>query len=196
MQRELDVEIVDGETVERTVDFSTGELVIGTTRNGELSDAVFSVRLPGGGEMASGRTYTSDSSNPATVRLTAGVYEASVGSVEISGRPRVELGTVTVEPGGRAEMSHDWESGTLTIGAARDGVLVDATLSVVAVATGQSVAQGRTYTNASSNPKSFIVEPGEYRVEVREIRGERRQIAVTVATGEVVERIVDPAGSG
>ena len=103
---------------------------------------------------------------------------------------------VTVEPGGRAELSHDWESGTLTIGTARDGTLVDATLSVVDAATGTSVGQGRTYTNPASNPKSFIVEPGEYRVTVQEIRGDRRVITVTVGKGEVIERTVDPAGGG
>ncbi len=196
-QRELEVEIADGGLVERTVDFSTGELVIGTTRNGERSDAVYEVRVPdGGGEAASGRTYVSESSNPASVRITSGTYEVSIGSVEISGRPRVGLGMVTIEPGGRAELSHDWESGTLTIGTARDGTLVDATLSVVDAATGTSVGQGRTYTNPASNPKSFIVEPGEYRVTVREIRGDRRQITVTVGKGEVIERTVDPAGGG
>ena len=62
------------------------------------------------------------------------------------------------------------------------------------VETGKSVGQGRTYTSDSSNPKGFILMPGDYEVTVNEIRGERRIIAVSVAAGETVERMVDPAG--
>ena len=191
------IEIVDGGLVEEVADFSTGELSIGVTRNGELSDAVFRVSLPGGGaEVAGGRTYTGESSNPAKVRITAGTYEVGVGSVEISGRPLAELGTVTVEPGGSVAVSHAWESGTLKVGAARDGELVDATLHLKSVETGKAVAQGRTYTSPSSNPKTFVLLPGTYEVSVKEIRGETRAIEVTLAAGETVERMVDPAGGG
>ena len=191
------IEIVDGGLVEETADFSTGELAITVTRNGELSDSVFRVNLPGGGaEVAGGRTYTSAGSNPATVRITAGTYEVGVGSVEISGRPWAQLGTVTVEPGGSVAVAHAWESATLKLGAARDGELVDATVHVKSVETGKTVAQGRTYTSASSNPKTFILLPGDYLVSVKELRGETRTIEVTLPAGESVERMVDPAGEG
>ncbi len=194
--REFEIEIADGSRVEKTVDFSTGELSIGVTRNGELSDAVFKVRLPGTGEeVASGRTYTAASSNPAKVRLTSGTYAVEVGSVEISGGPSHDLGEVALEPGGSAAVSHAWESGTLKVGAARGGELVDATLNLVSVATGKPVAQGRTYKSANSNPKAFELLPGTYRVTVSEIRGPRRVIEVSIGAGEVVERMVDPAAS-
>ena len=197
VQRLYTIEIVDGGLVEEVADFSTGELTIGVTRNGELSDAVYNVKLPGGGDkVAGGRTYTSASSNPAKVRITSGTYEEAVGSVEISSRPWAELGTVTVEPGGSVAVSHGWESGTLKVGAIRDGELVDATLHVKSVETGEAVGGGRTYTSANSNPKSFILLPGDYVVTVKEIRGEARTIEVTVAASETVERMVDPAGGG
>ena len=196
VSRSFEIEIVDGGLVERVADFSTGELSIGVTRNGRRSDAVYRVRLPGGGaEVASGRTYTDGTSNPARLRITAGTYEVGVGSVEISGRPWAELGTVTLEPGGAVAVSHAWESATLRLGAARGGELVDATLNVVSVATGESVGQGRTYTSAGSNPKTFVLLPGDYRVTVSEIRGEKRTLEVSLAAGETVERTVDPAGA-
>ncbi len=193
--RRFEIEIDGGSTVEKVVDYSTGELSVGVTRNGERSDATYSVTVPESGEEAArGRTYTGEKSNPATVRITAGTYDVSVKSVEITGGPRQSLGTVTLEPGGRAEVTHDWQTGTLKVGAERGGELVDATLGITSVKTGKSVGQGRTYTSASSNPKTFILEPGDYRVRVQEIRGERREFTVTVAAGETVERRVDPAG--
>ena len=123
------------------------------------------------------------------------ILDAS-GSMEIKSRPWVELGEVTVEPGGSGAVSHDFSSGTLEVGTARAGELVDSTLEIFNLATGEAAVRGRTYTSANTNPNSFILEPGEYRVTVREIRGERREFTVTVVKGETVERIVDPAGDG
>lgn len=192
----FEFEIVDGSLVEREFDYSTGELSVGVTRNGELSDAVYRVRLPETGEeVAGGRTYTGEQRNPAKVRIVAGTYDVWLRSVEMSGQVEAELGPVTVEPRGSAAVAYDFTSGTLKVGAARDGELVDATLHVRSLATGKAVGQGRTYTRASSNPKTFVLEPGEYEVQVKEIRGETRKITVSVAKGETVERMVDPAGT-
>jgi len=192
--RHFEFEIADGATVEREEDFSTGELVIGVTRNGEPSDATFHVLVAGTtDEAASGRTYTAPTSNPKTLRIVSGTYEVKIGSVEISGHPEAILGEVTVEPRGSVAVSHDFASGTLKVGAQRDGTLVDATLNVTD-ANGKSVAGGRTYTSTNSNPKTFELEPGDYRVVVSEIRGEKKEIRVTVIQGETVERMVDPGG--
>ena len=92
-------------------------------------------------------------------------------------------------------MAHGFQSGTLKVGAVRDGGLVDATLKIHSVVTGNQVGAGRTYTQATSNPKSFLLEPGEYRVTVKEIRGESRRVTVRVAKAETVEIMVDPSGS-
>ncbi|MEM9557996.1 MAG: VWA domain-containing protein, partial [Acidobacteriota bacterium] len=65
-ERTVPFEIVDGATVEKAVDFSTGELSVGVTRNGQLSDAAYRVYVASSGEqVTAGRTYTSASSNPA-----------------------------------------------------------------------------------------------------------------------------------
>lgn len=144
-----------------------------------------------GEEVAKGRTYRAATSNPARKRITSGTYDVSIRSVEIKNRPWVDLGPVTLEPGGAATVSHDYASGTLRIGARRDGELVDATIDVVDVATGKSVAGGRTYASEKSNPKSFLLEPGEYDVTVKELRGERRTIRVRVERGETLERFVE-----
>lgn len=48
----FDIEITDGSTVEKTIDFSAEELRVKVTRNGEHSDAVYSVRVSSTGETA------------------------------------------------------------------------------------------------------------------------------------------------
>jgi Ca-activated chloride channel family protein len=188
--RAFDIEIRDGATVKKDVDFSTGDLAIGVTRNGTLSDAVYQVYVPGEkSPVAQGRTYKSASSNPAQVRISAGDYEVKVSSVEIAGRPAASLGKVTVEPKGRAQLSHEFKSGTLKIGVVRGAELVDAVVAIHGP--GGEVASGRTYKSPSSNPKSFVLEPGDYRVEIAEIRGVKRQLSVAVGAAETVERTLD-----
>lgn len=189
--RNFQIEIVDGSTVERTEDFSTGDISIGATRNGELSDAVFKIYTVGDRkEVGSGRTYTRASSNPAVTTIVAGEYDVEVHSVEIKGKPLAKLGRVTVEPGGRIELSHEFTSGTLSIKAHRSGTLVDATLQVYG-ADGKSVSGGRTYTSPNSNPKVMLVEPGTYRVVVKEIRGESTETEATVEAGATAEVSID-----
>ncbi len=183
-ERSFEIEIADGGRVERTLDYSTGELAIGATRNGELSDVTWEVFAPGERKRAAatGRTYRSASSNPARAVLPAGDYEVVLHALEIGGKPVAELGRVTVPAGGKVDLAHDFASGDLLVGAVRGGALVDATVAVRAG--GRSVASGRTYDRASSNPKRFTLAPGDYEVDVAEIRGETRRLAVTIAAEE------------
>jgi hypothetical protein len=188
--RRFPIEITKGETVEREVDFSTGELVLGVTRNGALSDAVYQVFAPGSTKAAAtGRTYRDPQHNPADVRLTAGDYEVRIGAVEIEGRPEVSLGRVTVPPREQVRLDHEFASGTLVLGVRRGDRLVDATVAIRNAA--GAVASGRTRDQPATNPKSFVLEPGEYRVEVSEIKGEKRTVTVTVGAGGTVEETVD-----
>jgi Ca-activated chloride channel family protein len=189
VRRTFEFAIAGGAVEEREIDYSSGELSIGVTRNGELSDALYRVVVAGTEEeVAKGRTYTKAQSNPAKVRIVAGKYAVSVGSVEISGRPWVEVGEIELAAGGSVAKVHNFESGTLKVGARREGELVDAIVIVLDPTTGKAIGQGRTYTSSTSNPKTFILPPGEYRVEVREVKGETRESTVTVSAGETVER--------
>ena len=196
IERRFDVEITEGSTVERLVDFSTGEIQIGVTKNGGgLADGTYRVRVAGTDkEVARGRTYATANNNPSIVRLTAGTYEVGITSVEIEGKPSHVLGPVEVEPEGRVELNHEFESGVLRIGASRGGELVDVTVGVVDAATGKAVCQGRTYTNPKTNPKTFEVSPGRYRVSVKAVRLDgrpRQQFEVDVEAGQTVEQKAD-----
>ena len=190
-QRAFEVRLEPDETAQRSVDFSTGVLAIGATRNGEPSDVRFVVEVDSTGEQAdAGRTYKGPKTNPAAVDLTAGRYRVLLRALEIEGKPEVMLEGLEVPPGGRAEIAHDFVSGGLRIGAKdAGGALVDAVVRIYA--DGKRVAQNRTYKQPKTNPKDFVLEPGTYRVEVKPIGGTSRSVELQVSAGTTVERVLE-----
>ncbi len=191
IERRFQITVPEGETVEKALDFSAAELKVGATRNGELSDATVRVYVAGTRTQAAARrTYGHAKSNPVSFRLTAGTYDVEIQSVEIEGEPTHEIEALRLEPGGAESRSHEFKSGTLRLGAVRDGELVDTVLSV-RNSGGKSVAQGRTYTHEKSNPKTFHLTPGEYRLSVEEIRGETVELSVTIEEGATLEKMVE-----
>ncbi len=189
------VVIADGGTVEKTVDFSAGELAVGVTRNGELSDATVRVYAAGTRqEAAASRTYTRERTNPTVFRLAAGTYDVEIASVEITDRPRHRFEAIVVEGRGRAERAHAFASGTLRVGAASDAGLVDATVQVISVASGKEVGRGRTYVGEKTNPRTFELSPGQYKVMLKAVKLEgspKRELEVTIEAGGSVERSAD-----
>lgn len=190
-EQTFEIAIAEGDRVERMLDYSTGELTIGATRNGALSDVTWQVFAPGDRRrpVATGRTYRAPTSNPDRTTLPAGDYEVVLHALEIGGRPTADLGRVHVAADTPAALRHDFASGELVIGVVRGGTLVDAT--VVVRADRASFDAGRTYRSATSNPLRFTLAPGVYEVEVGEIGGGKRRLAVTVEAGRTVERTVD-----
>lgn len=187
----FDFEIKEGNVVEREFDFSAGEILIGVTRNGELSDAVISVESFGDGtNVAGGRTYRADTSNPKTLRVAAGTYNVSLKSVEVKNGPEPFFENVIVKSNEKTELSYAFESGVLSVGARRGDTLVDAVINIED-SEGLDVGGGRTYTSPNSNPKETILVPGNYRVQIREVRGEPRALEAEVSGGETTEIIVD-----
>lgn len=65
------IAIIEGDTTHKVIDFSTGELAVTITRNGELSDASVRVYHAGTNEqVAAGRTYRGAKTNPRKFRIT------------------------------------------------------------------------------------------------------------------------------
>ena len=187
----FDFEIVDGSQVERTFDFSAGEIVIKVTRNGELSDAVVSVLRKGERtNVAGGRTYATPNNNPKTIKLAAGTYDVKVKSVEIRNAPEPLFEDVVVNGSAQTPLEHNFESGELGVEVRRGDTLVDSVVAIID-ASGKNVGGGRTYTSASSNPKRMTLVAGDYVVRVSEVRGERRETTATVTTGESSSIVVD-----
>ncbi len=101
---------------------------------------------------------------------------------------------MAVEAGAKTEQTHDFASGTLKIGAVSGRELIDAGVRITDVETGKPVAQGRTYATAKTNPRTFELSPGKYRVRVGAVKLQgrpRKEVEVTVEAGKIVEQIVD-----
>jgi Ca-activated chloride channel family protein len=194
-QRLTDVVIVAGGTVERAVDFGSGVLRIGVTRNGALSDATVTAYRSGTrAVVANTRTYTSAAHNPTELRVPAGTYDIVVASVEVAGKPTTRWDGVELAGGGQLERQHDFASGTLRIGARRGTELVDAVVAVHSPGEKAPVAQSRTYVSATSNPKAFDIAPGRYTVTVKPVKPAGlplREVEVELPAGGSVERIVE-----
>ncbi|MGH7599822.1 MAG: hypothetical protein ACREOI_25995 [bacterium] len=179
--------------MKKIADFGVGELAVKVTRNGKLSDATINVVAAGTKtSVASGRSYTDAKNNPKVFQVTPGNYDVVIKSVELSGEVEKRIEGVMVKSAARMDHAHDSASGTLRLGARSGGALVDATVQIVDAASGATVAQGRTYTSANSNPKAFELSPRRYRVVAKAIKSRsEKSVEITVAAGKVAEQTVD-----
>ena len=190
-----DQKVSEGDTIVLEADFSPGALQVGVTRNGELSDATIQVFAPGQkAAVAAGRSYRSAENNPRSFDLTAGTYTVVVSSVEIAGKPEVRFEEVVVEPRKTVEKTVAFASGALSVGASSKGELVDAGVTIYELPSNRSVDAGRTYMSPNSNPKSFTLQPGKYRVVVKAFKpaglGEQT-FELELPAGQEVSKIVE-----
>ena len=188
---EFDFGIAGGGSVARDFDFSAGEIAVGVTRNGALSDAaVFVYKNGERTNVAGGRTYRAARSNPVVLKVAAGTYDVRLKSVEVANAPERVFTDVVVRGNERTELNHAFESGVLRIEARHGDALTDAVINLYD-ADGNSAGGGRTHTTPDRNPKSIDLAPGDYVVRITEVRGERRELPATVTAGETAELVVD-----
>jgi len=193
-QKFTGIEIAADKPVEKIVDFSTGTFRVKVTRNGALSDALVEFYAAGTStSVVNSRTYRDATSNPRDKRITAGSYDIEAKALEIANHPVKRWERVALGGGEVLELEHEFVSGTLTIGAKRGAELIDVTVAVAAATTGTSVAVGRTYTRAESNPRSFVLSPGRYKVTLKPVKLDipPRTLEVEVAGAAKVEKVVD-----
>jgi len=194
-QKLAGIVIADGQTVERAVDFGSGTLRIGVTRNGALSDATVTAYRAGSKEIvANTRTYESADHNPTALRVPAGTYDIVVASVEVAGRPSTRWDGIVLDGGATVERQHDFGSGTVRIGVRQGAALIDATINLHVAEQKAAVAAGRSYTSPNTNPKAFEVGPGRYVVKVRPVKPAglpAREVEIEVSAGGSVEHTFD-----
>jgi Ca-activated chloride channel family protein len=174
------------------IDFAPGILSVKTTNNDELWDCAVKI-IPTGEQrpVAAGRTYSAASSNPLTKQLDPGYYRVEIDATRLKGPGWQTLrDSVLVVPGQTTVLHHAFASGELRVGATHNGELWDCTVNIQHK--GQNVDGGRTYTAASSNPKSFTLTPGTYSVTVRPLKLDTppQTFEIEVPAGEPVERVV------
>ena len=189
------VVVLEEETRELVFDFSSGYFEMLVTENGALHDALVSVRRMNEQKaFNSGRTYASSDHNPLKMELDPGQYNITVKSVSIEGKGNEAVfENVMIRPGEVTELSHAFSSATLLVGAELKGQLCDALVNIISLPERKRVARGRTYTRADSNPKAFLLSPGEYEVEVKALRTEgdpREKFTINLKPEGQVEKII------
>jgi len=164
--------IAANDTLKEVVSFSKGTIKVAASRNGEISDALVQLMVANSKEtVANKRTYNSKSSNPVVFEVLPGTYDIIVKSVEIEDSPVKKFDNIVLKGDTVLNFSHNFTSGTLKVGAKQGSALVDATITVYSTKDSKSsVAAGRTYVSASSNPKTFILEPGNYEVKLGPVK--------------------------
>ena len=175
----------------RSVSFDAGKLMVRTLMNGEGWDATVGITASESGKsVAGGRTYGSDR----YYDVSPGTYDVKLTGLRINGNATVKtIESVNVKAGDTSVVEHSFLTGTARIGALGADGLMDATVNIVDKATGTSVGGARTYTSESSNPKEFLLNPGEYTVtlvSVREFKGEKRTFEMSIRQGETFEKMV------
>jgi Ca-activated chloride channel family protein len=187
------IEIANGAVVEKKLDFSTGELVLGATFNGALADVTWWIYPAGSKEGGTqGRTYDKAATNPAKVRLPAGKWDVELHAIGISGKPVWRKTGVEVPVGKSVALANEFRGGRLEIGAVAGQQLVDATVQISAG--GKVLDSGRTYMAATTNPLRFILEPGTYTVTLLPVKPAglaKQEIEIKIAYGQTESRTVD-----
>ncbi|MEM7009520.1 MAG: hypothetical protein AAF462_10340, partial [Thermodesulfobacteriota bacterium] len=162
------IEIVAGERVEKVVDYSSGTIKIGVTKGQKRIDAVVKVIDANTGEnVAQGRSYTGEKTNPKVFDLEPGTYNVLVEPVGIKDNPSQTFENIEVAAGETVEKTAEFSSGVLKIGAFEGEKFMDAVVYVTNSETEESVTQGRTYKSSKSNPKTFELSPGTYDISVK-----------------------------
>ena len=184
LRKQFGIEIRNGSTVEKQLDFSNGTISIGATRNGQLSDVRFEVFVHGTKEVAAkGRTYRESATNPNTITITPGEYDVELTAIEMSDNVTHRFRPITVEPGKTVTLSHDFASGEAVVKVVRQGALVDATVRITTF-DGTEVGKGRARPNPDSNPQHFDIPPGSYLVKIQVIGGDRFEQDLEIRAGE------------
>jgi len=187
-----DVVVPSNDTLVQSVDFSQGVVNVLVTENSILSDATITILKTGTKErVAGGRSYTRPETNPATYRIVPGTYDVEIASVKIEGRPMVRIEKQILASGATLSLAHDYATGELKIGAFQGQDFVDAAIGIYSKKTGENIAGGRTYMSASSNPKTFLLEPGDYRVDLSPVKPKglpKKSFEITVKAKETVEQ--------
>lgn len=172
-----EVVIPTDEAIHRTVSFDAGSLNTFVTVNGAPTDATVNIYPAGTNQStAGGRTY----GKTLTKEVDPGTYDVLIRAIKVKGgASEYRLENIVVSAGKVTEISHDFQSGTLSTMVTNNGEPWDATVSIVSSETGAGTAGGRTYGKSVSSE----IPPGWYDVTVKAM--ELKGIATIHTLGQV-----------
>ncbi len=184
------VECFKDSIVHQTVSFDGGKINVITLNNGEGWDAVVTVYNKITGKSAArGRTYGRSD----VYEVNPGLYDVEVKALVIKGLDIIHrIENVEVKANETIDVEHNFKSGVVMIGASSDDGLVDAVVNIRDLDNKKSVANGRTYTRPTNNPKKFVLNPGKYTVTLSalgDFKGKKETFTIEVKEGETVEKI-------
>ncbi|WP_207632590.1 vWA domain-containing protein [Foetidibacter luteolus] len=187
--------VKEKDTTYKDVEFKQGTVEIKVTRNGMLADALVQVFNAGTKTIvAAARTYNHSQSNPAKVKIPPGTYDVVFGCIEISNKPEIKINNQILGNSENLAYTYNFDSGELQLWAAQGGQPVDATINIISLATGKPAGAGRTYASTESNPKTFTLLPGKYRLELNSVKpaGLGRKFAeIEVTANSTVKKNID-----
>ena len=185
------IESYEDQMVHQSISFDAGKIEVETFNNNEGWDATVNVISVGTGKnVARGRTY----GKAKAMEVSPGLYQVKIKVLGIKGSViEHTANNIEVKAGETASLSHNFESGKAMIGVQNADGLVDATVNFIDLSTKKNVASGRTYAKPTSNPKEFVLTPGNYEVIVKPVsgpnKGAEEKFTIVVNPGEVVERV-------
>lgn len=201
-----DLQIEDGQVVERIVDFTPGELTVAATGNGELleqasvtlldardASVVIAAASPESWMGHGGRPH------PRTYELLPGIYDLRVVPDQVLGASSWIRG-ITIEPGQAIEQRVDFAIGTLKVEVAGNGVLMERG-AVHLIEPKEDVAiirrdstEGWMGQSSRPHPRSYLLPVGVYDLWLQAPEIQRASMwfrGVEITAGETVERRAD-----
>ena len=159
----FDVTVEAGKLTEVVADFSTGELEVLVTNNGQPWDSTVNAVAEGETRSAAGgRTYD----RAKTLVVPPGRYDVEIKPLRVENVPAKRFDGVEVRPSKKVERTFAFETGKVKILALAGGTPVDSTAAVRQA--GKAVAGGRTYDRGVD----LVLAPGSYEVLVKGLRVE------------------------
>lgn len=181
-----------GQISYKEISFDGGKMIWTTTNNGEPWDTSIKIfdsetKKP----VTAGRSY----GRPKEFEINPGLYDVELLALIVSGEKTVLKEKIEIRAGETLELRHDYQTGIAKIGAIHGSQLIDATVSIRTASSKANVAGMRTYTASSSNPREFILTPGEYEVTVtavpREYAGKKEVFTMKVTTGDTFQKTIE-----
>ena len=176
--------------VHRTISFDAGKLNVISLNNGEGWDCAVNIYLKSDGKSAArGRTY----GRPDIYDINPGIYDIEIKALAMKGMEITKIiENIEVKGNDTITVEHNFKTGIAMIGANSSSGLVDAGVYIKEINSKKNVANGRTYTSETSNPRKFLLNPGTYEVKVMafgEHKGKEETFTIIVKKGETIENI-------
>ena len=185
------VEVKAGQMTELAHNYTSGQLAVLATNNGELWDCTVTIydAATSTNIGAGGRTYTGASSNPLKETLTPGVYDIELRALKLNGSGwKTMLNDVVVKADETTEVAHNFVTGKLRIGATHNGEPCDASISVLE--NGKSILSKRLYPG---EPQEYIIVPGTYQIDANAFKLDngKKSVALTIEAGKTTEILLE-----